>query len=101
MLVVSLAVTRKGNVRLMTNIEKDLDNISTAILDLLQLVTYEAVRAHTFRCEFYSEMIEKNNGKPQEKRYRDLYIKEKEYTTVLEYMGIAFREMQERETDND
>lgn len=81
------------------SIEKDLDNISNAILDLLQLVTYEAVRAHIFRCEFYGVMIEKNDGKPQEKRWLDLYAKEKEYSTVLEYMSMAFREMRESETD--
>ena len=78
-------------------LEQTLDNISSAILDLLQLVTYEAVRAHTFRREMYTQMIEEKAGTPQTSYLKTLYEQEKEYSTVLEYMSMAFREMRETE----
>ena len=82
-------------------LEQTLDNISSAILDLLQLVTYEAVRAHTFRREIYTQMIKENRDTPQTSYLRTLYEQEKEYATVLEYMSKAFREMKESEPTND
>lgn len=78
-------------------IEKYLDNISSAILDLLQLVTYEAVSAHTFRLEMYAKTIEENRDTPRTSYLKTLYAKEKEYATVLEHMSMAFREMRESE----
>ena len=84
------------------SIEQDLDNISNAILDLLQLVTYEAVRAHTFREAIYAVMKKESGGHEESKKFwLGMIEKEKEYATILEYMSRAFREMRESETNND
>ena len=78
-------------------LEQTLDNISSAILDLLQLVTYEAVRAHTFRREMYTQMIKEKRDTPQTSYLKTLYEQETNYARVLEGMSMALREMKESE----